>query len=382
MGQPDAPLRQAEALLEIGRHEQATVLVAGYLAEYPDSVTGLTLMAICRGLAGDIRTMEQTARRAVAMAPEDPWPRSVHVRALLAQNRHRQARREVGTLLGQASDDWRSHYLAAVAWSVGVRSNLGAALESAGRACGLAPDEPDVHALRGAILDRLGDNRAAKQAWRHALGLDPGHAAAQTQMSVSDLAAGRVLAGVRGLTESVRATPADEDAAANLRDAVESLAIRLAEWTTVGLVAQLVVFLAAGGALAATGCVPAVLGVLGLALDAVVVTGMLRGTPGVALRLALLRPENRQRWQQRNRLVYFGLIGNAAIVVCTALLAFAAVPMQGDHPPVALVVPFLVCFLLAVPLSIVAALRLVSRLVRLTFYRLRGLRLRGSRPIP
>jgi len=109
------------------------------------------------------------------------------------------------------------------------------------------------------------------------------------------------------------------------------------------------------------------------------VTGMWRGTPGVALRLALLRPANRQRWQQRNRLVYFGLIGNVAIVACTAIFAFAAVPLQDDHAPVALVAPFLVCFLLALPLSFVAVLRLVVRLIRLTVYRLRGLRLRGNR---
>jgi Flp pilus assembly protein TadD len=379
MAQLDKPLRQAEALLEIGRYEQATALVAGYLAGYPDSVAGLTLMAICRGLAGDTRATAQLARQAMALAPDDPWPRSVYVRALLAQDRYRQARRETELLLSLAFEDWRTHYLAAVAWSLGWRPNLRAALESADRACGLAPEEPDVHALRGAILDRLGDNRAAKQAWQRALGLDPGHAATQTQLSLSDLGAGRVLAGVRGLTESVRATPADERAAANLREAVESLAIRLAEWTSVGLAAQLVVFLVADGALAATGWVPAVLGALGLILDAVVVTGMWRGTPGVALRLALLRPENRQRWQQRNRLVYFGLIGNVAIVACTAIFAFAAVPLQNDNAPVALVAPFLVCFLLALPLSFVAALRLVVRLIRLTVYRLRGLRLRGSR---
>jgi tetratricopeptide (TPR) repeat protein len=375
--QPDPRLAKAQALMDVGRHGDALQLITAHLATYPDSVDGLTMLAWCQGQLGEVAAMCHTATQAVARAPEATWPRRVLVYAQLQVEQYDQARRGATELVALDPEQWATHLLLGYAHLAGG-GDLRQALSAANQARALAPTEPSVHVLHGTVLDRLGDGRGAEASLRHALALDPNHADALTELSLQELHAGRAVAGVRGLVDVVRSRPADQGSSAMVRQAMETLVLRVAEVGAVGfIVLQVLVLSEVGRRWSAGGWLPSLVGALSLAVAMVVLARSIRDVPPAAFRAALRHGGGREEWQQRNRRVLFA-VGVGAQLVCIAILTVAAKWIIEDATPGWLWVAFIVFAFFAYPVAFVSALRLVARTIVYIFRRLRGRQIRRS----
>ncbi|WP_406187138.1 tetratricopeptide repeat protein [Streptomyces sp. NBC_01006] len=143
-------LQQADALFDLGRHEQAAALAAQHLAGDPDDANALVLLARCRHSLGD----EQQALTTVEHAPQH----------------------------------WASHYTLGMVLDRGARrKRKRAAYESARRAVALAPEESDAHVLVGLTAHHTGNHRVAQQSYETALRLNPNNSTAHNNLSLLHL---------------------------------------------------------------------------------------------------------------------------------------------------------------------------------------------------
>ncbi|MFC9294599.1 tetratricopeptide repeat protein [Streptomyces sp. NPDC057011] len=181
-------LQQADALFELGRHEQAAALAAEHLAGQPDDATALVLLARCRHRLGDERQALTTLEHALRVAPESVNAWLMHTHVLLALKKYRQAEVSARRAVELAPQSWTSHYTLGVVLDHGVRrKRKRAAHESARRAVALAPEESDPYVLLGLTAHRTGNHRAAQQAYETALRLDPESTAAHNHLSLLHL---------------------------------------------------------------------------------------------------------------------------------------------------------------------------------------------------
>lgn len=183
-------LQQAEALFDLGRHEQAAALAARHLAGDPDDATALVLLARCRHHLGDEQQALTLLERALHAAPEsvDAWLAHTHV--LLALKEYEQAEGSARRAVELAPHHWGSHYTLGIVLDRAVRNRVldrkrrRAANESARTAAALAPEESDAHLLVGYTAHRSGNHRVAQQAYETALRLNPGSSEAHNNLSL------------------------------------------------------------------------------------------------------------------------------------------------------------------------------------------------------
>ncbi|KOU24805.1 hypothetical protein ADK52_13350 [Streptomyces sp. WM6372] len=181
-------LQQAEALFDLGRHEQAAALAARHLAGAPDDAAALVLLARCRHRLGDERQALTTVEHALHVAPESVSARLVHTHVLLALKEHKQAEESARRAVELAPQFWASHYtLGIVLDRGGRRKRKRAAYESARTAVALAPEESDAYVLLGLTAHRTGNHRVARQAYETALRLNPDSSAAHNNLSLLHL---------------------------------------------------------------------------------------------------------------------------------------------------------------------------------------------------
>ncbi|MDH6539744.1 tetratricopeptide repeat protein [Streptomyces sp. SPB4] len=181
-------LRQADALFDLGRHEQAAELAARHLADAPDDATALVLLARCRQHLGDARQALTTVEHALRVAPESVSALLVHAHVLLTLKQYRQAEDSARRAVALAPQLWASHYsLGAVLDRGGRHGRRRAAYESARRAVALAPEESDAHVLLGVTAHHTGDHHLARQAYETALRLDPHNSTAHNNLSLLHL---------------------------------------------------------------------------------------------------------------------------------------------------------------------------------------------------
>ncbi|MFI5980642.1 tetratricopeptide repeat protein [Streptomyces sp. NPDC051555] len=178
-------LQQADALFELGRHEQAAALAAEHLAGAPDDATALVLLARCRHRLGDEQQALTTVEHALRVAPESvsAWLLRTHV--LLALTEYERAEGSARRAVELAPQLWASHYTLGIALDRGVRrKHKRAAHESARTAVALAPEESDAHVLVGVTAHHTRDYRVAQQAYETALRLDPDNSTAHNNLSL------------------------------------------------------------------------------------------------------------------------------------------------------------------------------------------------------
>ncbi|TDU80426.1 tetratricopeptide repeat protein [Streptomyces sp. KS 21] len=181
-------LQQADALFDLGRHEQAAALAAQHLADNPDDATALVLLARCHHHLGDEQQALTTLEHALRVAPESVSAWLMHTHVLLALKQYKQAEGSARRAVELAPQHWASHYTLGIVLGRGARrKRKRAAYESARTAVALAPEESDAYVLLGLTAHHTGNHRVAQQAYETALRLNPDSSAAHNNLALLHL---------------------------------------------------------------------------------------------------------------------------------------------------------------------------------------------------
>ncbi|MFG2328567.1 tetratricopeptide repeat protein [Streptomyces sp. NPDC048604] len=190
-------LLRADALYEAGRYEQAAALAAQHLATDPDDAPALVLLARCRHRLGQDAGALATVDQALRSEPDSLVALLVRTDVLLALEAYLEAEQTARRAVGLAPQHWGSHYALGAAldrasnaaarrpvdWS-GAANRKAEAYEAARRAVALAPEEDAAHFLVGITAQRLGDHKTARRAYETALRLNPESSEAHNNLSL------------------------------------------------------------------------------------------------------------------------------------------------------------------------------------------------------
>ncbi|MEU8526361.1 MULTISPECIES: tetratricopeptide repeat protein [Streptomyces] len=190
-------LLRADALYDAGRYEQAAALAAQHLATAPDDADALVLLARCRHRLGQEQEALSTVDEALRAEPDGVTAWMVRTDVLLALRAFPEAEQSARRAVELAPQFWGSHYALGAAldravdaaaqrpvdWS-GTPARKVEAYEAARRAVELGPEEDAAHFLVGITAQRLGDHRTAKRAYETALRLNPESSEAHNNLSL------------------------------------------------------------------------------------------------------------------------------------------------------------------------------------------------------
>lgn len=239
--------RRIDALLEVGRNEEARRMASDALATDPEDPALLGLLTRAHLRLDDDQAALATALRVVAAAPDDEWGHRLASIALQRLGQHGEALRAATAAVGLDPDGWHTHLQYAFAASH-VPGYLPAAHRAAERAVQLAPNEPDAHFARGRVAHEQHEFEHARAAYAKALALDPEHSGARHNLTLLDGSL-RYRRAARGYVATLRSDPGMEIAKDNL-DAVASVVVMLVLAVQVaGLVVTLLLLQAQPGAI-------------------------------------------------------------------------------------------------------------------------------------
>jgi tetratricopeptide (TPR) repeat protein len=214
-------LERAEALIGLGRFDEARSTLRELLGTEPDLAPAWCLLARAQIGLGEMEAALESAERGVALAPDNDWPhrlRSVALERLGDTDGAITAAREA---VAKGPHEWQTHKRLALVL-VHAKRDPDFALAAAGRAAELAPNEADAHCVLGLAHDARGEKKEAERCFRQALALDPQHSAsldalARRQLAMSRFGrAGNLAAAASGFRDVVHSDPYAAHGAANL----------------------------------------------------------------------------------------------------------------------------------------------------------------------
>jgi Flp pilus assembly protein TadD len=217
-------LIRASALLDLGRPGEARARLGAVLAAEPGNAFALRLLARCHHAAGEMDRAIETAKAAVAADPGSEHGHRILANAYNSAGDRHAATAEAREALRLAPEEWRCHWLLAECLR---HSDPQAALPPARRARELAPNEADVHVLYGVVVKQLGRSTEAREAYLHALSINPNLATAHNNIAVLDRANGRWARALAGFRTSLRHNPQQKLARENLANTIVLLLRRL-----------------------------------------------------------------------------------------------------------------------------------------------------------
>ena len=200
-------LERARLLLAQSRFELAEKFLREALAEEPDNFLAHAWLAICFLNTDRDAEAEAEAREAVHLGPDQSYAHYVHGLALLARRRFPEAREAAEEAMRLDPEDPDTHWLQGIVFHAAGRpsealaaADRGLALdpasekclnlramaltllgrkdeadEAAAQALQEAPESADAHANRGWAFLHANDPKAALEAFREAMRLDPGN---------------------------------------------------------------------------------------------------------------------------------------------------------------------------------------------------------------
>ncbi|MEI7056911.1 hypothetical protein WBG06_13910 [Nocardioides sp. CCNWLW239] len=200
---PTEVVARIEALVALRRWAQASSLIEARLAEQPNDVALLGLLAQCMLGLGDYRAALRAGNRMILHDPEEEFGYRICALALDRLGAHDDAIRAAGEAVRLDPGNWRTHNTyAPVACDLPKSFEDAAhysydALRAAHETVRLAPNEPDAHFTMGLVSQHRYDRRTARKAYRAALALDPEHAEARNNLTTltSPLLLNRSVAG-------------------------------------------------------------------------------------------------------------------------------------------------------------------------------------------
>jgi tetratricopeptide (TPR) repeat protein len=191
----DALARRADALLQIGRHEQAEAAARQALVAEPEHSPALYCLA--RSLAGQKRNAEalEAVDQYLIQRPDSEWGYRQRALVLRSMNSRKESVAAACEAVRLAPESSETHRVAAMCY-LDVNS-FAKALEHADLAVSLRPDSALAWFVRAQVSEAAGADGAAEDHYREVLRLDP-----QNGSAVNNLGRLKARRGdVRGASE-------------------------------------------------------------------------------------------------------------------------------------------------------------------------------------
>jgi len=168
-----------QVLLDLDRFTDALPLAGQLVATDPENDQTWCLLARCQLGLGRPELALEAARRAAAIAPEHEWPHRLMSVAATTLGRHDEAVHAAREAVRLEPGLWQTH--ARLAHAADRHPHPGAKAEAARAAAEallLAPEQPQVHLIHGAVAAGQGRRAVAEASYRTALSLDPQNSSA------------------------------------------------------------------------------------------------------------------------------------------------------------------------------------------------------------
>lgn len=201
----EAEVGRAAAMIDVGRHDQAALLLGRVVAAVPEHPRAWCLLA--RALLGSGRHGDAVlaARRASALNPADDWPHRLASTALIGQGQLGEALAAAKQARALAPEAWRPQVC--VAQAAMAARELALASDAAGAALAIAPDEPDVQFTAGRVALASGDADSARSHQVTALAIDPAHSGAMNELGRISLKQRKTAQAAGHFLQAARAAP-------------------------------------------------------------------------------------------------------------------------------------------------------------------------------
>lgn len=345
----DASHERVEVLVDLGRLPEAERMARLLLAEAPDDVHTMLLLAQVLERQERSREAAEIATRAVQAAPDLAEAHKQLAMSLLGGKDAGQALAAATEAVRLAPHDWTTHYVLGMALREGRLPRYRDALDAANRAIRLAPWASPAHNLAGMCLDDLLMPEIAMQAYTEALRLDPQSASVLNNIAALQANHGKLRQASGFLTAGLSADAQEKILHANYDFILFKLMTRLF-WTEVGF--GVLIAILAGAA--APWYTRTLAGIAMCGAFVLVARGVLSALPRGARRHALQLPR-RARGSM--------LVGIVVFVLATlAVLGMAVTPREMS---LAIGLGFLVLLrLLAIVGLVAGAVALVGQLFR------------------
>jgi tetratricopeptide (TPR) repeat protein len=232
----DDAVDRAEALSDVGRHEEAELLLRRALAAHADDPGLRAALAQTLFVRGETTEALVHADRTVALAPDVGYGHAL--RSALLGTDLRRRREAVDAAREAVRLDPEEPFCHRALARACLRSRwFPEALDAAERAVALDPEDADAHALRGAALMGRGRPAEAEAALREALRLDPedGDTLHDLGLAVSVQGRGRQEEARELFVGAARADPTDQHARRSLASAARRAIYGRWGWIVVGL---------------------------------------------------------------------------------------------------------------------------------------------------
>lgn len=224
----DDDLRRAEALLDVGRWQQALPLLAAVRARHPDSVEAACLMAQCHELAGDRQLMLVEAEHACGLDGDNAWAHQLRSAALRKLGRPREAVEAAQEAVRLNPHFWAPPVaLVESLMACGDKGALKDARHAMQEALRLAPDHPDVRVTAARLHTALGDIRTARTLYQDVLASHPDNAVAHNNLALLEMERGHLTSAAQRFVATAAANPTEEMYARNAQLAASAWLFRL-----------------------------------------------------------------------------------------------------------------------------------------------------------
>jgi tetratricopeptide (TPR) repeat protein len=273
-------LARAATMLDLGRYDEASTLLARLVSTEPDSSRAWCLFARAHLGADRFPAAVEAANRAASIEPAEEWPHRLASNALMHLGSHAEALRAAAESRRLAPAYWQTHVCVAQAALAAGQPSIAA--KAATEARKLAPNEPDVHFLSGKVALARGDLDGARAHQERALALDPAHSGAMNELGRIRLRRHDTVGAIKHFINAARTTPGEHIYSRNI-DVVIVRSVSRMIYIFV-LIAMIMLWIPA---VTHTGRLPLALGFAGLAVATVAAfTVMLARLPREARALA------------------------------------------------------------------------------------------------
>ena len=318
-------LARAATMLDLGRYEEASCLLARLVCAEPDSSRAWCLFARAHLGADRFAEAVEAANQAAAIEPGEEWPHRLASNALMHLGNHGQALRAAAESRRLAPGYWQTHVCVAQAALAAGQPAIAAG--AAAEARRLAPNEPDVYFLSGKVALARGDLDGARGHQERALALDPAHSGAMNELGRIRLRHHDTIGAIRHFISAARTTPGEHIYSRNINVVIVRSVSRMVY--AFGLTAMILLWLPA---VTRTGRVPLAAGFGTLVLATLV---------SFAVMVARLPREARQlaRRTVLSRRVGIALgVAFGGVTAAFAIVAFMPSALLPQTLPVAIVI--------------------------------------------
>jgi tetratricopeptide (TPR) repeat protein len=207
-------LQRAQALVDLGRIQEAEAALRTHLATEPADAEALMMLAhlqlVDRRYAGTLHAAD------AAIGAQPLAERAYRLRALALSGLGRHDEAVAAAEQAVRLDPHASIVLRCYAIVLHAAGRSEQALKMARKAVDLDPLDPEAHFRVGDIASDRGDRETARHAYEETLRLKPDHVAARHDLAVLDFRRKRIFRALGGLLDTAAAAPDEPVASHNI----------------------------------------------------------------------------------------------------------------------------------------------------------------------